>query len=158
MSANQKIGNIVKDLKRGILVQQVNAQGVMASGVAKELREAYPAVLEDYALAVGPLGTQTNRGQDLLGTRVWSRINDDLWICSLVSQQFYGRKAGHRYTSYDALDTGFSYIAIQAKHLNLPVHYPLIGCGLGGGDWSIVSAIIEKNLGTIDHTLWTLPR
>ena len=157
MPANQRVGNIATDLKRGILVQQVNAQGVMASGVAKDLRAAYPVVYHDYAAHLGSPYSQPNQGRDLLGACVWSNITDELWICSLVGQQFYGREEGRRYTSYDALDIGFAEVAQVASELHLPVHYPLIGCGLGGGDWTIVSAIIEAHLVTIDHNLWKLP-
>jgi hypothetical protein len=29
----------------------------------------------------------------------------------------------------------------------------MIGCGLGGGDWNIVSKIIDDELKDLDHTL-----
>ena len=58
-----------------------------------------------------------------------------------------------RYTSYDALDEGFKTIAARTDE-NLPIHLPLIGCGLGGGKWPIVRAIIMEHLKGRDLTLW----
>jgi len=157
-----RFGNLVEEVTSGIIVHQVNAQGVMGSGIAKDIKEKYPRVFDDYAKELGPAYSQRNSGIDFMGRIIWTRyphrdIGVDqtgvLWIASLVGQQFFGREK-KRYTSYDALDVGFAQIGYIAKYYEMPVHVPYIGCGLGGGDWSIVSAIIEKNLDKIDFTLW----
>jgi O-acetyl-ADP-ribose deacetylase (regulator of RNase III) len=143
-------------VERGIIVHQVNAQGVMGGGVAKVLKDRYPQMYRDYIDMIGPAYTQRDGGRPYMGLCVWTQVAPDLWIASVVGQQFFGRDK-KRYTSYDALDEGFSKISAMAKPFGLDVHYPLIGCGLGGGDWSIVSAIINTRLDTINHTLWELP-
>jgi len=150
-----RVGNIL-DVQTGIICQQVNAQGVMGSGFAKAVREKYPQVWTDYSTFIGAPYTQKQNGLDFLGQVCWVQIQTGLWIANIVGQQFFGREIGRRYTSYDALDLGFGKVGMFARTLNLPVHYPLIGCGLAQGDWTIVSAIIDKNLGKINHTLWTL--
>jgi hypothetical protein len=33
------------------------------------------------------------------------------------------------------------------------IAYPLIGAGLAGGNWSIISAIIDEERAGLDHTL-----
>lgn len=133
----------------GIIVQQVNAQGVMASGVAKAIRDKYPIVFDEYSKYVGPAYQQKNGGRDLLGNIIVSAPTDDLLIVSIIGQQFFGRD-GKRYTSYDALDVGFKEIATMIAELDLDVeadvHHPLIGAGLGGGDWQIIEAIIKSHL------------
>lgn len=154
---SSRIGNPIEEVKRGIIVQQVNAQGVMGSGFAKAIREKWPQVFEVYARQVGPAYTQHHSGAGLMGQCYKVQVDDDLYVANIVGQQFFG-KLPKRYTSYDALDDGFRDVAEFASVTCLDVHYPLIGCGLGGGDWSIVSAIIDTRLDTINHTLWELPK
>jgi len=38
----------------------------------------------------------------------------------------------------------------------MKVGLPKIGAGLGGGDWSIISKIIEEELGEFDVTIYVL--
>lgn len=152
---SQKFGDIL-DVNRGIIVQQVNAQGVMNGGIAKSIRDRYPNVYDAYRNILGAPYTQKDSGKIWMGQCIIVYIHTGLYVANIVGQQFFGREK-KRYTSYDALDEGMAKVAIAAKLYGLDVHYPLIGAGLGGGDWSIIQAIIDKNLGTINHTLWQLP-
>lgn len=149
-----QIGNII-DVKSGLIIQQVNAQGVMGSGVAKAIREKYPLVWEVYSNTVGPAYTQKNSGRDLLGKVIYVQVTPDLFIANIIGQQFFGRD-NKRYTSYDALDLGLADIARLNKDDAMEIHHPLIGSGLGGANWRIVSVLIESHLG-YDTMLWTLP-
>jgi O-acetyl-ADP-ribose deacetylase (regulator of RNase III) len=146
-------GNVLREVKRGIILQQVNAQGMMGSGIAKEIRERWPQVWEDYAALLGPSYTQKDSGRGFLGRVIVTEVENELFIASIVGQQFFGRDK-KRYTSYDALDEGTKWL--QDIVMNYPVHHPLLGCGLGGGSWPIVAAIIADNLGD-KTTLWVLP-
>ncbi len=145
-----KIGDLVKEVKSGIILHQCNSQGVMASGIAKQLRETYPVVWDDY------IAEFQCQFRDLLGKIIVSAVSQDLIVISIVGQFNYGRDK-EVYTSYVALSQAFTAINKLLKDLDVEIHHPLIGCGLGGGDWTIVSKIIEDNL---DHetTLWTLPK
>lgn len=165
-SPKERIGNIAEDVKYGIIVQQVNAQGVMGSGVAAALRAKYPKIWEEYSFHIPHKQSPdapADQGASFMGkvifTRVDSGITTDqmLVVASVVAQQFFGRD-GKKYTSYDALDTALAKVAAYARHAELPIHYPLIGAGLGGGNWSIISAIINANFDKMDHTLWKLPQ
>lgn len=149
-----RTGQILEEVTRGIIVQQVNAQGMMGSGIAKAIREKWPKVWDEYSFFIKP--KQPDQGAGHMGKVIMVHVAENLYIANIVGQQFFGRD-GKRYTSYDALDVGLKQVARKARELNLPVHYPTIGCGLGGGNWTIVSSIIEANLVTIDHTLWRQP-
>lgn len=178
-----KIGNIVKEVKEGIILHQVNAQGVMKSGVAKDIREAYPIVFEKYAEIVGAPYTQKDNGLHLLGQIIPVKVAKNLYVVNMIGQQFFGRSEGHRYTSYDALDRCLASVRTFAledgwvheeykvaetcdhDEIYMPngyvhrmaIHFPLIGCGLGGGSWKVVQSIIEKNLAGLRQNLWVLP-
>lgn len=161
-------GNIVHEVTKGVILQQVNAQGVMGSGVAKDIREKWPVVFEEYAKVVGPAYTQKDSGLHLLGKIIPVQVDKDLWVLNLVGQQFFGRETGRRYTSYDALDVALTRAAEWALSdaweiddtwcaKRLPIHFPLIGSGLGGARWSVVESIIEHRLTGFKKTLWLLP-
>ena len=106
----------------------------MGAGLAAAIRKKYPRHYEDYM--------KTNAH---LGRLVVTQANDDLYIIGIYGQYGYGRDK--RYTDYDALERGLTAVNTFAKSLNLPVYLPYgIGCGLAGGDWTIVKTIIDKVL------------
>ena len=142
--------NIVKgDLltAKGIIVHGCNCQGVMGSGVALQIKTKWPAAFEKYM--------EHHRLQRLyLGSAHYIAVEDDVIVVNAMTQRFYGRD-GRRYVDYDAVGAVFRFVRGLAKHHNLPVHFPLIGCGLAGGDWSVVEPIIHEQLGpNVEATLW----
>jgi hypothetical protein len=144
-------GDLIASVQKGLILQQVNAQGVMGSGFAKAVFEKYPWVRERYCDRY--LMNQYHRGYDYMGDIQVVQITPELFVVNMVAQQFYG-KDGKRYTSYDALDTCLSKIAAK-RTAGMPIHHPLIGCGLGGGHWPVVEALFEHHLP--DTNLWILP-
>jgi len=155
---NYKTGNILDNVKKGVIVHQVNCQGKMNSGIAKEIRERWPEVFLQYRAKWQKDTWGDMSGECLLGHVQWVEVEIGLWIVNLFGQQYYGSYPGSRYTSYDALDDGFKTIAwtlpgkgLQPEDVNLP----LIGCGLGGGKWPVVEGIISANLGD-KPTVWSL--
>jgi len=147
-----KQGCIVENVKKGFILQQVNCKGVMNSGVAKVIREAYPEVYTTYKNRFGFRSIPLGEFQVI-------EVQPDLYVVNLFGQLTYGRTGQH--TDYRALDralAGFSDWLFQYR-LNTEdgcdsIHHPLIGAGLGGGDWNKIKTLIEKNLG--ETTLWTL--
>lgn len=153
---NSKIGYILAEVKQGVIVHQVNAQGVMGGGIALAIRTKWPQVWEEYRKVVKP--NQPDSGFNYLGQVIYVEVEPGLWVANIVGQQFYGREPGRQYTSYEALEMGLHSVANFAANKELDVHYPTIGCGLGGGDWTIVSSLIDKHFDDIIvHTLWELP-
>lgn len=144
-------GRSIAEVQQGLILQQVNCRGVMGSGVAKAIRDKWPKVFDEYkekCFAKPP--------SSLLGTMIPVQVEDGLFVLNLFGQLNYGRELGHRYTSYDALDEALKTTSSwMKKHefSDLDVHHPLIGSGLGGGNWPIVKALIEQHIG-YDTTLW----
>lgn len=145
-------GDLLASVKEGLILQQVNAQGVMGSGFAKAVFEMYPDVRERYCDRYKM--NQYHRGSDYMGDIQVVQVAPELYVVNMVAQQFYG-KDGKKYTSYDALHTCLEKIAAKNTE-GLPIHHPLIGCGLGGADWGVVERLIETHLGS-NTTLWILP-
>lgn len=128
---NTVIGDLLK-VKRGIICHQVNCKYVMGAGLAAQIRKAYPEHYSDYMSRHAHLG----------GLCI-TQINSDLYVIGIYGQDSYGRNG--LYTDYAALEKGLCSVSIFAKEKGLPIYLPFgIGCGLAGGDWQIVSNIIDR--------------
>ena len=152
------VGNLLA-VKHGIIVHGCNAQGVMGSGVAAEVRKLYPEAYETYHRAYKKRINETGKSLEL-GRVVWftaSKEEPKLAIANAITQEFYGRDPNVVYVSYEAIRTAFRRIGEVAREHQLPVHYPLIGAGLANGDWTVIADIIDQELKGVEHTVWTLP-
>lgn len=130
----------------GLIVHGCNCLGVMGSGVAKAIKDKWPIVYVEYK--------DYHRNAGLrLGDVHWVRVARDTIVVNAMTQHFYGRD-GTRYVDYEALRKCFKHVAALARSYKMPVNYPLIGCGLAGGDWNVVAPIIEEELDGIQHTLY----
>jgi O-acetyl-ADP-ribose deacetylase (regulator of RNase III) len=125
----------ILDIKEGIIVHQVNKQGVMGKGLALSIKTKYPQVEIDYKSQVGNLEMG-----DIITTRIESLV-----IVSLIGQNTYGNTGIH--TDYKALSKGLGLVNEIAQELNLKVYIPYkIGCGLGGGNWNTVKTLINYQI------------
>lgn len=144
-------GNLL-DVPKGHIVHGCNAQGVMGSGVALAIRNKWPQVFSRYRDTYEQEGLQ-------LGEVFPVTVSPELRVWNAITQNLYGRN-GSRFVSYDAVETCFS--EINQYLLTVPdpapreLHIPLIGAGLGGGNWEIIREIIEQTV-TYPTTLWVLP-
>ena len=140
-----KVGNLL-DAPQICIAHQVNCQGVMDSGVAKAIKEKYPKAYEHYK---GHCDTKTSK--ELLGTS--QEVHCEIakrTVINLFGQQFQGYD-GCSYTSYVALtialDSAFKFIESENFYYNDPLEIAIpykMGCDKGGGDWKIVSEILEE--------------
>lgn len=149
----QVIGDITT-VEKGYILQQVNCQGVMGSGVAKAIYTKWPIVRREYLkYCRDKSGVQSS---SILGAIQVVRVGeeDDLYVVNMFTQDTYGHVGKH--TSYDGLDFALNtFFQYQWRPLPLPVHHPMIGSGLGGGHWPIIAEIIKYRVRT-ETTLWTL--
>lgn len=144
------------DLPSGILVHGCNAQGVMESGIALQVKQRHPKAYREYERVVST-SPPSHRKMLLLGATPWVEVSKDLIIVNAITQENYGSD-GKKYVSEKAIETAFNFVQALAASRRLPVHFPLIGCGLGGGEWSKIGPIIERALGpAINGHLWLLP-
>lgn len=122
----------VKTITSGMIVHGVNCQGVMASGIAKDIRDQWSGVFKPYKEACDAF--QHNRA-DLLGNVVYYRVNSDLVIANMFTQETYGRVPGIVYADPVAIMNGLMKVVLKAEQDKLQVYCPKIGCGLGGLTW-----------------------
>lgn len=133
-----------------IICHQVNCQGVMGHGIAKQVKEKYKGVFNEYkrycdahagnreAMLGEALIVDIDYGAAVLD---WLVDKERKYIANIFGQLTYG--TGLR-TDYKALVLGLEVVANFAKEHNLSVAIPYkIGCGLAGGDWNKVNTLIE---------------
>jgi O-acetyl-ADP-ribose deacetylase (regulator of RNase III) len=140
-------GNLL-DSDCDYICHQVNCQGRMASGIAKQIRERWPIVYKvyknryDYHTSIGVTS------EDMLGNVDLIPIDDagTRFVFNMYSQADYGYD-GKRYTSYDGFWSCLGKILEsipKGSKIGFPDH---IGCSLGGANWEVIRTMIEQALG-----------
>ena len=120
-----------------VICHQVNCQGVMDSGIAKQVREKYPSVFKAYKDLCDEIGAEA-----LFGAAHFCPINNGKVIANLFAQSDYGYD-DKLYTNYNALRFGFESVKKHFQNKTIAIPY-FIGCYSGGGDWNIVYTMIKE--------------
>lgn len=107
-------GNIL-NCSEDIIVHQVNVQGIMGGGVAKQLALQYPKLEEDYAEHCRNLD---NNYKHLRGNVFFYRGQDNKIICNMFSQE------KNFDTDYEAMKKALNYIKKWAENNNLSIAIP----------------------------------
>lgn len=141
-------GNLFDYLKPGdACVHGCNDQGIMGSGIALEVKTRFPGAYKIYREKFDRHGLE-------LGEVIPYFDTTGVLILNAVTQNFYG-KDGKRYVKYDAvaeccrdIREGFKILLEPPKRL----YFPLIGAGLGGGSWAVISEIIKDEFDGMEGT------
>lgn len=124
------------DVSSGVIIHGCNSHGVMGSGVALALKNKYPACFEIYRMSCD----ERKNDETLLGDSIIYVASDTLEIANMITQKDFGTQK--RQVNYGAVAEGFS-ILHDNYDLDREFNFPKIGAGLGGGDWEVISEIIE---------------
>ena len=153
-----------------IIIHQVNCQKVMGSGIAKQIRDRWPHIYKEYCkfidyrydnglcryscdflgmiqplLVMNPL--VTDNGSFYKGCLITNFFSQDNYL-----------PRGVCHTDYQAFRQcckELKNFIIEKQLQNCIIGFPYkIGCGLAGGDWSIVSKIIEEELSEYNIEIW----
>lgn len=153
MDIRYRIGNVL-DTDCAVLLHGCNMQGVFNAGVAKAIRERFPFAYLAYR--------ETYLARALrLGEVVWAIDTEQTRIvANAITQEFYG-PGGQRYVSYDAVREAIRAVDALVARTQRPndddgidiagitpitmVAMPLVGAGLGGGNWNEIATILEED-------------
>lgn len=139
------------------ICHQVNCQGRMGSGIAKQIKEKWPTVYEQYMAGFkarqdkidrlsGEFAAQIDVSETLLGHLQIVPVEPGRSVINMFSQQYYGYD-GKKYTSYDAFWeclNGVRHSVPKGSRIGFPYK---IGCGLGGANWIVIQTMIVEVLG-----------
>ncbi len=120
--------------KEPYILHGCNSCGVMGSGVANLIRIHYPEAYLSYVKTFNKSGLALGK--------VFFVSTEGKTIINAITQENFGRD-GAKYVCYDAIRNVMKDVN---KHIPVwsKVAMPKIGAGLGGGDWKIISEIIEQ--------------
>ena len=121
-----------------VILHQVNCQGAMNSGIAKQVRDKYPNVFNAYK----ELCDSALNKSELLGSSLGVYVDNVGYIVNIFAQDKFGYD-GKCYTNYEALRNGFEFADKLVFNKTIAIPYR-IGCARGGGDWDIVYKMIEE--------------
>ena len=141
--------DMLRDIKPwSVLMHQVNCLGIAGAGIAKQLRDKYPAWYGMYKRHCDQVEFKKN----LLGTVHAMAVGHDVIVCSAFAQ--LGISKREPVTDYDAWELICPKIESEIrtrnseKNMNWTLHIPYgIGCGLAGGDWEKMRGIFEYYFG-----------
>jgi O-acetyl-ADP-ribose deacetylase (regulator of RNase III) len=132
-------------VEQGVIAHGVNCRGVMGAGVAALIKQQYPAVYDAYRSRC--LATE---GKGLLGTVQHVQAKEGLVVANCFTQLNHG--IGERHVNYEALARCFYTLnKTVGEVLRVPLNIPMIGAGLAGGDWNVISSIIDSEY---KHTVY----
>ena len=141
-------GDLIKLALNGefdVIVHGCNCFCIMGAGIAKSIKQVFPqAYAADMKTVKG--------GKSKLGSYSSSAIviDDKEFTVINAYTQYHWRGTGNK-ADYKAIRSVFS--LIKKNYAGMRIGYPLIGAGLAGGDWNVISGIIKTELTGEDHTL-----
>ena len=140
-------GNLL-DSECDIIAHQVNLQGIMGGGLARQIAIKYPQCENEYVDYMNHLNTDYKCAKEyVLGLALLHKYAKDKYIANCFSQNMDFT------TNYEALRKCFTYLLDDCKKYNyftigVPYKY---GCGIASGDWNIVENIFKDIFGEIEN-------
>lgn len=138
--------------KADVICHQVNCQGAFGRGMAGQVKKMFPEVEKTYKIITKQWTEEAGgKTKKLLGRVSAQPVEKDgRWflIANLYGQDDYGKEG--LYTDYEALEKAMEEIRgfLEVRGSRETVAFPYgIGCGFAGGDWEVVSAMIERVFG-----------
>ena len=135
------------DLK--IIAHGCNNVGAWGAGFVLALSRKWDAPEESYK----ELDFDTLEG----GETQLVKCEPGIYVANIITQTFH---TSHP-VRYDWLRLGFQRLDYFARTttLSTSIHMPRIGCGLGGGRWSVVESLIREYFSSeTDITVYDLPK
>lgn len=136
-------GDLLTERPNSVIIHGCNCQGVMGSGVALAVKNKYPDVFDKYL----DLCNNT-KPEELLGTMQTFIIKKGITLVNGFTQLDFG---SGRQINYEAIykvfeDVNFFMKLLTEIGMQRTLYFPKIGAGLGGGNWRIISTIIEETV------------
>ena len=140
-------GDLIKLALNGefdLIIHGCNCFCTMGAGIAKSIKQVFPEAYE--------ADLQTEKGdKSKLGKISWAEIVSERGKLIVVNGYTqYNWKGKARNANYEAIRKVFK--EIRCEFSGLRIGYPAIGAGLAGGDWNVISEIIDQELKDEDHT------
>lgn len=147
MQLSYKVKSLIDGFEDGevnVIAHQANCFHKMGSGIAPLIAAKWPAVRK--------ADNKTEKGNHRKLGSFSLAIVERCFIYNLYGQFYPGRN-----TDYYALRQAIRAMVDDLMYSeDVRIGLPKLGCGIGGGEWSIVSKIIEEELYEYPVTIYVL--
>lgn len=127
-----------------VIVHGCNCFCTMGKGIALSVKQQFPSAYQaDCATEKGD--------KNKLGGYTQAVIEQNNHTFTVVNAYTQYNWRSKKNADYDAIKAVFE--KIKTNFSGQRIGYPLIGAGLAGGDWAVISDIISTALSGEDHTL-----
>ena len=150
-------GDILTGLEEGdvrgnvVILHGCNCFHIMGAGIAVYLRKKYPIIYAaDKETVLGDpakLGTYSS-------AFVFENKYVQVEVANCYTQYGLGDRNHKVPVEYGAVRSALQ--KINKDYDGWEIRTPMIGCGLAGGDWSVVKRIFEEELSDQNITLYTI--
>ena len=123
-----------------IICHVCNDVGAWGAGFTRSVSRLSPAPERSYRDAI----RQTQPKP--LGAASLAKVNPSLFVANMIAQRGLPTKARRVVIDYPALEECLGFVGKIAADWEASCHMPRIGCGLAGGDWRTIEAIIVRTL------------
>jgi len=132
---------MAKNKEFDVIIHGCNCFNTMGAGIALQIKRNFKAAYE--------ADQQTKKGdKKKLGTYTYAEV-DGIIIVNAYTQYTFSKDLDD--INYWAVRQVMRKISRDFK--GKKIGYPMIGAGLAGGDWDLISLIIYEELKEEDHTL-----
>ena len=139
-----------------VVAHVVNDRGGWGRGFVLAVSKRWPQAEKDYReWAKAGRRPDVSSTPFQLGEVLISRVGTNLSVAHLLAQHGYIGPDNPTPLSYEALAQCLRKLAAVAAGQQASIHMPPIGSGLGGGDWSQIKQIIERELGHLPVYIYT---
>jgi O-acetyl-ADP-ribose deacetylase (regulator of RNase III) len=141
-------GDLIKLAIEGqfdVIIHGCNCFCTMGAGIAKAIKSEFPEAYQvDLKSGYG--------NREKLGSYSSVTVNKNGREITVINAytQFHWRGRGIK-VDYDALKSVFQ--LVKKNYAGKRIGYPLIGAGLAGGDWNVISQIVDNELENENHAL-----
>jgi O-acetyl-ADP-ribose deacetylase (regulator of RNase III) len=131
---------VVPEAEKPLVIAHIcNNVSKWGAGFTKALSARWPGPEKIYRELAGQL---------FLGQCQLVEVESGITVCNVVAQEGVRKYHGQRCINYHSLREGMEklqlWMATAVPALDR-IHMPKIGAGLGGGDWEIISKIVEES-------------
>jgi len=127
-----------------LIIHIVNNMGKWGKGFVVALSKRYPVVKKMYQDWVN------DDKSFALGNVQFVVVDEveNVFVANMLAQNGIKRnyKDSTQYISYEHLEKCLSLVADFALEKRLSIQLPMIGAGLGGGDWNVIEKVIKNKI------------
>jgi len=138
------IGDATQPVGAGakIIAHCCNDVGAWGAGFVLAISKRWPEPEQSFRASEGIVP---------LGGVQYVEVEPQVFVANIIGQHGLGRDDfGNPPIRYPAISQGLERVANFARSLKASVHMPRMGCGLAGGEWAIIEAIIVETLCAVD--------